>query len=418
MKKEKHRLFFYFILLAFLVILVAYVMMHHKDEKSDEKSEIEEITNIVSRIYPDAGCYVDDLTDADKAFLENYFYGIWQFEERIAPLCEQAYDSAASKEVKHSEWNFSDKAQQTLGTLGIDIGDMTVSITKMEPYSMENSDALYLPSWGYYEFENPQDSFLYGIYGGYGLSETFSGVSIGRNDAFPRTSKPIVSVGVIQAGMIAGIFDKDGNELPYNHRGELKVKAPSQMKGYYNKQQLTDETIVDGWIKTGDIAEIDEDGFLYVWGRAKNAIKSSDVENLYLFDVEAKIRENEFIHDVVVLPMSTDEFSKGIVVHIVWNENILKNSKQEYIEEINKQLQSFLPKSVEVLAYAEHDTMLPYSPTTLKKDRNKMSKQTSDFIQVIDGQMYNIEFVLNENGKYSQKCDIIEKDKVKHLSRK
>ena len=88
MKKEKHRLFFYFILLAFLVILVAYVMMHHKDEKSDENSEIEEITNIASRIYPDAGCYVDDLTDADKAFLENYFYGIWQFEERIAPLCE------------------------------------------------------------------------------------------------------------------------------------------------------------------------------------------------------------------------------------------------------------------------------------------------------------------------------------------
>lgn len=168
MKKEKRRLFFYFILLAFLVILIAYVMMHHRAEKSDEKSEIEEVSNTASRIYPDADCYVDDLTDADKAFLENYFYGIWQFEERIAPLCEQAYDSAASKEVKHSEWNFSDKAQQTLGTLGMDINDMTVSITKMEPYSMKNNDTLYLPSWGYYEFENPQDSFLYGIYGGYG----------------------------------------------------------------------------------------------------------------------------------------------------------------------------------------------------------------------------------------------------------
>lgn len=172
MKKEKHRLFFYFILPVFLVIVVIYVMMHHRAEKSDdkgnEKSEIEEVANIASRIYPDAGCYVDDLTDADKAFLENYFYGIWQFEERIAPLCEQAYDSAASKEVKYSEWNFSDKAQQTLGTLGMDINDMTVSITKMEPYSMKNNDTLYLPSWGYYEFENPQDSFLYGIYGGYG----------------------------------------------------------------------------------------------------------------------------------------------------------------------------------------------------------------------------------------------------------
>ena len=102
-----------------------------------------------------------------------------------------------------------------------------------------------------------------GIYGGYGLSETFSGISIDRVDVAHNYSKPIASVGLIQAGMIAGVFDKNENELSYNQRGELRVKAKSQMKEYYNKPQLTDQVLVDGWVKTGDIVEIDDNGFLY-----------------------------------------------------------------------------------------------------------------------------------------------------------
>ena len=256
-----------------------------------------------------------------------------------------------------------------------------------------------------------------GIYSGYGLSETFSGVSIGRNDASPTTIKQISSVGVIQAGMIASIFDEDGNELSYNQRGELKVKAPSKMKGYYNKSHLTDETVVDDWIQTGDMAEIDDNGFLYIWGRLKNSIKSNNGDEIYLFDIENMLRDNKFLHDVAIIPIPIEENDKNLVAHIVWNDDIAED-KQSCIVAMNEQLKKLLPNDIEVSAYAEHDKMLPYSPTTLKKDRNKMSRQTSNYIQILDGKMKNIEFDLNENGKYSKKCVIIEKDKIKSLSRK
>ena len=190
-----------------------------------------------------------------------------------------------------------------------------------------------------------------GIYGGYGLSETFSGISIDRVDIEHNYSKPIASVGLIQAGMIAGVFDKDGNELSYNQRGELRVRAKSQMKGYYNKSELTNQILVDGWVKTGDIVEIDENGFLYVWGRANDSLKLSDGKELYLFDVENKIRENDFIHDVVVLPMPTEENDNNLVAHIVWEANVLESEKEDYIEKMNEKLDDFLPNEVEVSAY-------------------------------------------------------------------
>ena len=257
-----------------------------------------------------------------------------------------------------------------------------------------------------------------GIYGGYGLSETFSGISIDRVDVEHNYSKPIATVGAVQAGMIAGVFDKNGNELSYNQRGELRVKAKSQMKGYYNKPELTEQSLVDGWVKTGDIVEIDDNGFLYVWGRLNDSIKLSDEKELYLFDVENKIRENSFIHDVVVLPMPTEENNNSLVAHIVWDSHVSEDEKKYNIEKMNEELEQFLPNEVEVAAYSVHDLMLPYSPTTLKKDKNKMSKQTSGYIQVKDGKLHNVEFILNQNGRYTQKCDIMAEDKVKTLTRK
>jgi len=257
-----------------------------------------------------------------------------------------------------------------------------------------------------------------GIYGGYGLSENFSGISTDRVDVEPNYSKPIAGVGLIQAGMIAGVFDNEGRELTYNQRGELRVKSNSRMKGYYNKPQLTSEAIVDGWIQTGDIAEIDDKGFLYVWGRVTNSIKSKNGMNIYLFDIENLLRKNSFIKDVMVLSMPLNENKNNLVAHIVWNAFVLEESKKEYIDIMNKQLSDYLPNDIELSAYAEHDTMLPYSPTTLKKDKNKMSQQTTGYYQLVDGKMYSIEYILNANGNYSKKCAILSTSKVKTLNRK
>ena len=116
--------------------------------------------------------------------------------------------------------------------------------------------------------------------------------------------------------------------------------------------------------------------------------------------------------------MPSDSDKKTLVAHIVWNDKVILDDKKDYIEIMNKQLKTFLPVDVELVAYAEHEIMLPYSPTTLKKDKNKMSKQTTGYIQSIDSKMNNIEFILNDSGKYSQRCAIMDERRIKYLRRK
>ena len=148
-------------------------------------------------------------------------------------------------------------------------------------------------------------------------------------------SKPIASVGLIQAGMTAGVFDKAGNELPYGHRGELRVKTNSAMKYYYNKPELMRETLIDGWIHTGDLAEIDENGFVFIWGRCKDTVRLSDGTEIYLFDIANKIKEKDYIDDAIVLPMPTEDKRINLVAHIVWNGNPAEDQKKQYMEEFN-----------------------------------------------------------------------------------
>ena len=101
-----------------------------------------------------------------------------------------------------------------------------------------------------------------GIYTGYGSSELFSAVSVEKVDVRDNFSKQIMSVGIPYAGITMGIFDEDGKELSYNQRGEIWIKSNSAMIGYYNKPELTAKTKVDGWIKTGDLGDIDDRGCL------------------------------------------------------------------------------------------------------------------------------------------------------------
>ncbi len=241
------------------------------------------------------------------------------------------------------------------------------------------------------------------LFSGYGSSELFSATSVEKTNARYDFSKQIMSVGIPYAGIVMGVFDENGNELSYNQRGELRIKSKSAMKGYYNKPELTNETIVDGWVRTGDLAEIDDKGFVYIWGRVKDSIKLSDGSQLYLFDVANKIKEKEFVDDAIVISMPTEQNNNNLVAHIVWRDKINEARKKEYIDELNILLHKFLPAGVEVSAYSEHDVMLPYSSTTLKKDKNRLSKQTSGYIQVVDNELSNIEFVVNENGRYYKK---------------
>ena len=255
------------------------------------------------------------------------------------------------------------------------------------------------------------------LYGGYGLSEVFSGICIDRIDVECDYSKPVTCVGIPQAGMTVRVVDKDGNELSYNQRGSLEVETTAAMKGYYNKPELTAKA-KDGYvIRTGDQVEIDEKGYLYVWGRCDNHLTLKDNSQVYLFDVEVLIKENDCVSDAVVLSKPTQNNEYNLVAHIVWADDYTNDQKKEFIAQFNQQLAEFLPEEVVVSGFAEHDKMLPYSPTTLKKDRNGMLAQNEGYLQTANDQLINVNFIKNENGQYSTQCAIIEQDRVKKLKK-
>ena len=252
-----------------------------------------------------------------------------------------------------------------------------------------------------------------GLASAYGTSELFSATCTEKYDARCDFKKTIMSVGIPYAGMKMGVFDENGNELSYNERGNLWIKSNSVMKGYYNKPELTSKSLVDGWFKTGDMAEIDKDGYVYIWGRLTDKIVLDDNTNVYMFDVANKLKEFDFIDDAIVLSMPTNNNPYNLVGHIVINEKF-QNDKEKCYETINDVMSSYLPSNVVVSAYSEHQ-QLPYSSTTLKKDKNKLSKQTRGYIQFDNGKFNNVEFNITENGKYNMSVESLDISKNKVL---
>ncbi len=111
------------------------------------------------------------------------------------------------------------------------------------------------------------------IYQGYGLSEATPIISINT----PYRHK-LGSSGMPVKMMEIRILDSDRKELPTGEKGEIVIKGDNVMMGYWKNEQATRETIRDGWLHTGDMGYLDQDGFLYVLGRFKSLLISDDGE--------------------------------------------------------------------------------------------------------------------------------------------
>ena len=116
-----------------------------------------------------------------------------------------------------------------------------------------------------------------------GMSNTDEGL-IDRPDSCGKPS-PIVELKVI---------DRHGNELPPGGRGELVVKSAANIRCYWQRPEATAETIRDGWLRTGDIAEIDEEGYVYIRGREKDMVLRGG-ENIYCAEIERVV----YLHPAV-----------------------------------------------------------------------------------------------------------------------
>ena len=92
-----------------------------------------------------------------------------------------------------------------------------------------------------------------------------------------------------------------GCELKIAEDGEILVKGPNIFQGYYKNDEATDETLQDGWLHTGDIGEIDSDGFLKITGRKKDIIITAGGKNITPANLEAEIKQHPLVSQCVVI---------------------------------------------------------------------------------------------------------------------
>jgi acyl-CoA synthetase (AMP-forming)/AMP-acid ligase II len=132
---------------------------------------------------------------------------------------------------------------------------------------------------------------------GYGLTET-SSLST-ANSGLDYQRKPD-SVGVPVAAVEIKVVDDDGNEVPTGEIGELWIKGPNVVKGYWGKPEATASAFTDGWLHTGDVCRLDDEGFVFIVDRAKDMIIRGG-ENVYCSEVEAALFEHPAVLDVAVI---------------------------------------------------------------------------------------------------------------------
>lgn len=125
---------------------------------------------------------------------------------------------------------------------------------------------------------------------GYGMTENAPIIAVNK-DCY---SKPDAA-GLPMPGTEIRIEDPDENGV-----GEIVIKGPSVMLGYYENEQATKEAIVDGWLKTGDYGYLDKDGFLFITGRKKSVIVTKNGKNIFPEEVEYYLERYEYVSEVLV----------------------------------------------------------------------------------------------------------------------
>lgn len=131
----------------------------------------------------------------------------------------------------------------------------------------------------------------------YGLSES---IGPGCVHLGVENIHKVGAIGVPGYGWQVRIIDEQGNDVERGQVGELAVKGPGVMTCYYHDEKATAEVLHDGWLYTGDMAQEDEDGFIFLVDRKKDVIISGG-ENLYPVQIEDFIRTHNAVHDVAVI---------------------------------------------------------------------------------------------------------------------
>lgn len=152
---------------------------------------------------------------------------------------------------------------------------------------------------------------------GYGLSEASPVISSNRPQIYRFGSS-----GQIVKPLDLKICDEDGNEVEQGKKGEIVIRGGNVMKGYWKNEKSTAETLQEGWLHTGDMGYVNEQGLLYVLGRFKSLLIANDGEKFSPEGIEEAITEQSPYIDYCVLYNNQSPYTSGLIVP---NKNALKD---------------------------------------------------------------------------------------------
>jgi acyl-CoA synthetase (AMP-forming)/AMP-acid ligase II len=178
-------------------------------------------------------------------------------------------------------------------------------------------------------------SKIYEIFGafpgnGWGMTETMATVTSHVAEDYlnrPDSCGPAVAVSDVK------IMSEDGStELPVGEVGELWARGPQIVKGYWNRPDATAETFVNGWVRTGDLARVDDEGFCFIVDRAKDMIIRGG-ENIYSSEVENILYEHPAVTDAALIgiPHQTLGEEPAAVVHLAPGMTASEDELREYV---------------------------------------------------------------------------------------
>ena len=207
---------------------------------------------------------------------------------------------------------------------------------------------------------------------GYGLTETSPVIGVETNEHFR-----VGSIGKALPSIEARIDDANEEGM-----GELTVKGPNVMLGYYGDEEATKEVMEkDGWFHTGDLAKIDEDGYIFICGRKKSVIVLKNGKNIFPEEMEALVNKIEGVKESFIFgkQQSDDKEDIKINVKIIFDREIMKEAyKAETYEEIHKVLSDKIKEINKIMPkYKAIRGMIISEEPLIKTTTNKIKRQAN-----------------------------------------
>jgi len=180
---------------------------------------------------------------------------------------------------------------------------------------------------------------------GFGMTES---TPVTHVNPFAGGKRKVGSIGIPISDTLCRIVDIDNGEtdMPVGETGELLIKGPQVMQGYWGRPDATAETITDGWLHTGDLAKMDEDGYFYIVDRMKDMIISGGF-NVYPRDIEEVFFENPKVQEAAAIGVPHPKRGEQVKVFVVLNSGETA-TPEELIEYCKDKLAAYkLPTMIE-----------------------------------------------------------------------